>query len=249
MQRNAMVLGAALVLTACSHGQPIGQAINQNAPGLPTAENFRHLKVGACPWLGSDAAATVIAPGWIATTEQAADAFPQKHYTDPAFDLAFVPINGGDPLPLARAEDGEHVWIYGVGCGGDTRYTEGRVIATDGKQCWGDAIDANARDQVSAFCRQQKEGTAPGFIIQAADAGKGLYGGPVVNDKGQMVGILEGSLTNTVGNLPPDPEHLAFAYNSSDVLASGWPLILASINNNMTAGAGSSAPSSEQSTQ
>jgi hypothetical protein len=226
-------------LAACSYGQPIDEAAPAS-PGYPSAATFRHLKIGECPWLGADASATVIAPAWMVTNEHAAIALPSgRHYVSPDFDLAFARITGGDPLPLGVAHNGDKVWVYGVGCGTGRRFAEGKVVAADAKHCWGKPTGRVAVDDVDRFCANDGMGTAPGFIF-AADIGPGFSGGPVVNEKGQLVGVVQGTMDRHIGDLPHGT--LGFAYHISDVLLAGWPVIVAQNRVAVTNGASAATP-------
>lgn len=209
MQRPAILITAALALSACDI-VPGGVALQGEPPTSFIATRFD------LPLLIDVAAsATVISPGVGATAGHAAGyaMVGESTHAPGNWDLAFFKTGEGPPLLAGTPHQGEHVTAYGNSVVAGARQASGTIIVDVAGQCAGTPDQGDQRGPVAAYCHSHGYGQVKGFAFDA-DIGPGFSGGPVLNDKGQWIGITVGYVDLNVG---PGGRY-AFAYWAGDVL-------------------------------
>lgn len=186
--KRAVVIVAALLSGCVSGGVPLTG---------PTPSAFMTKSIGKCPWMGADGSATQLTDTVAVTAAHADWLFGAKDI--PGMDAA-VFAHANEAPKLRDAVLNEPVHIYGAGCGGDKRFTTGRIV-------WLNAT------------YDYRGKTVHGFAY-TGDFRPGYSGGSVIADSdGAVLGMTPGSFNSgpILDKAPGEP--IAFAYYSADLLS------------------------------
>lgn len=188
---------AALALAGCSTGTSYQDSLT-GLPAQPTPQIFRTMHDGIGP-IGRYASMTVVSPEWALTNDHADGIASGLRYEAPQADLALVHIEGGDPLPRGTAKAGDHVTLFGTGVMGERRVAYGTILDTNAFVCWGKPSPADA----SNACKDAGMGVERAIVL-SSNSGDGFSGGPIINDRGELVGLIKGPLeANDSGEVQP----------------------------------------------
>lgn len=215
------LLASAAVLASCSSGISYQAAPHTGLPVQPSDAIYRVMHDGVCP-VTRFASQTVIAPHWAVTNAHADGIASGLTAESRTSDLALVAIDGGAPLPFGTPHNGDHVTIYGAGCGGDQRVATGTIMDTKVYQCWGKP----GADDPANPCKGGGLGVTYAMLL-VANAGPGFSGGPIINDAGELVGVMEGEIVPSapsVGDFDKDGQKAALPAQAGAILTSDGKL-------------------------
>lgn len=185
-----VLISAAFLLSACTEA---GNSYN----GPDNSAQYQILHPGIGP--GRAASMTAVAPNWALTNAHAGGMADGLAYNAPQADLALVHITNGKPLKFGTVKVGDRVTFYGTGSIGDRRIAYGNVVDTHAFVCWGKPLPT---DKDNA-CLRAGYGVEYAMLI-SSNADSGYSGGPIINDKGELVGISAmKTADDPVGSLHP----------------------------------------------
>lgn len=192
MRSIVPLLVSAVALASCASGVSY-QASLQDVPAPPSAKMYRTMHTGpsACVPLSTFASQTVIAPHWAVTNAHAEVIADNLVAESRSSDLALIAIDGGAPLPFGTPHNGDHITAYGSGCSGDQRVAHGVITDVRGLQCWGEP----GKNDPDNPCKRAGLGVTYAMIM-TADSGEGFSGGPIINDAGELIGVMEAEITD-----------------------------------------------------
>lgn len=232
--RRIVPLFAAWILAACSspYGQVAGTPLEQ------VKGSYLSASLGVPVLLGATGSALVVEDGLAVTNAhvplglgflQLRNAAGDGHVAkvlavSDRLDLALlsVPKGFGTPIRAARTDlaAGEMVWMMGTTIMGAAPVADGRVVYPVGlgQLTWVDPHPGIQRVDVGT---RRNVPVVPGFYV-IGGGGAGYSGGPMVNGRGEVVGLTVGKLEGWADPNGPKPgknEAILFAYRIGDVLA------------------------------
>ena len=174
----------ALALGACAFA-PSGEPLR-----LPAPSNLLALHGGVPGFIEGYGSATIIAPGIAATAAHEAGTMLTGFHTRYAKDkdLAFFPARDGAPLVAGSPHLGDYVTVYGNSYASGPRVAHGRVIVEVIGMCAGEVGTGDDGGPAAKECARRGLGMRAGFVIDAP-TGAGMSGGPVLNQRGEWIGI------------------------------------------------------------
>lgn len=232
--RRIVPLFTACMLAACSspYGQVVGTPLEQ------VKDSYLSATLGVPVLLGATGSALVVEPGLAVTNAhvplglgflQLRNAAGEGHVAkvlavSDRLDLALlrVPEGFGTPIRVSRGElaAGDMVWMMGTTIMGAAPVADGRVVypVALGQLTWVDPGPGIQRVNVG---NRRDVPVVPGFYV-IGGGGEGYSGGPMVNGRGEVVGLTVGRLQRWADPNGPKPgpgESILFAYRITDVLA------------------------------
>lgn len=196
-----------LALGACAHMHP------ENSP-----PPYIMLNIGVPILLDLAGSATQITPDTAATARHVSGIItPDSWNAREPMDIAYYHTRDATPVPIAAPVKGETVIAWGTSpITSGAHHLYGKVIELVVGMCHGPETSSgnpwDNGDGASVECHRRHMGVVKGFVFDTEAPG-GYSGGPVLNARGELVGIT----TDTIKLF--DGRTGTFAYWAEDVMA------------------------------